>query len=47
MMVYIAQRDNMVAHYIATRPILELCLEAAARTEAQVESGGGNRSLWA
>ena len=26
--VYIVRRQNMVAHYIATRPIMDLCLAA-------------------
>ena len=33
----ITRRQNMVAQYIATRPILELCLEAAAHPGARVE----------
>ena len=42
---YIARRHNMVPHYIATRPILDLYLEAEKRPGAWVGNGGGSRRV--
>ena len=38
MIVYIARRQNTVAHYIATWPIMELCLDTAAWPGARVSN---------
>ena len=35
-MVYIVWRYNTVTHYIASRTILDICLEAMTRPGAQV-----------
>ena len=35
---YVSRRQNTVAHYIATRPIAELCLAAKQRPGQRVET---------
>ena len=45
METYISMRQNTVAHFIATRTILDLCMEAEQQTGARVskcwwEQGG-------
>ena len=39
--IYITRRQNMVAQYIATRPILDLCERSARRPGVRV-----SRRLW-
>ena len=43
---YISCLQNKVAHFIATRPIMDLCLAAERRLGSRVKSGGGSRTAW-
>ena len=43
---YVSSIQNTVTNFIATRPIMDLCLVAERRPGPRIFSGGGIRNEW-
>ena len=43
---YVVRCQNTVANFIATRPIMDLCMAEAQITGQGCQIGGGIRSAW-